>query len=81
MTFATWLKRRRVELGLTQSQLATLLDRDKQSVSNWECGRNTPWGKERSRIESVLGLKALRPRVIDKAFPNLTPLDVTCEDK
>lgn len=72
MTFAAWLRQRRNELGLTQAQLATLLDRDKQSVSNWECGRNQPWGKERSRIEMLLGAKPRRPRVIDKLFPGGT---------
>ena len=42
MTFSAWIKARRKALGLTQAELALRLDVDKQSISNWECGRSTP---------------------------------------
>lgn len=67
MTFSTYILQKRTELGLTQAQLATLIDVDKQSVSNWECGRNEPWAKERERIASQLGaVRRQRPNIIER---------------
>lgn len=67
MSFGQTVKDNRKRLGLTQAQLATLLDVDTQSVSNWECGRNTPWAGERSRIETILQDRpGRRRRVIDR---------------
>lgn len=67
MTFSAYILQKRTELGLTQAQLATLIDVDKQSVSNWECGRNEPWAKERERIASQLGqVRRQRPNIIER---------------
>jgi transcriptional regulator with XRE-family HTH domain len=66
--FSTWIKQRRHELGLTQAQLANLLDVDKQSVSNWECGRNEPWGAMQDRIVARLGQRPRRQRVIERVL-------------
>ena len=67
MIFAAYIRAKRTELGLTQSQLANLIDVDKQSVSNWECGRNEPWAKEVARIEAQLGsARTRRNRIIDR---------------
>lgn len=63
MTFSSWIKTRRRELGLTQADLAARLDVDKQSVSNWECGRSAPWPKEEDRVRRALGW---RDRIIDR---------------
>lgn len=65
MTFSAWIKARRKALGLTQAGLAERLDVDKQSVSNWECGRSTPWEKEQARIKTLLG-DGPRQRIIDR---------------
>lgn len=54
MTFAIQVRAAREALHMTQDELATAIDRDKQSVSNWECGRNTPWPKEQVRVLTVL---------------------------
>jgi transcriptional regulator with XRE-family HTH domain len=67
MIFAAYIRQKRSELGLTQAQLANLIDVDKQSVSNWECGRNEPWAKEVARIEARLGAaRTGRQRIIDR---------------
>ena len=68
MTFALYIKQRRLELGLTQAQLAKVLDVDKQSVSNWECGRNEPWGAMQDRIVARLGERPRRQRVIERVL-------------
>lgn len=66
MTFSAYILAKRRELGLTQAQLANLLDVDKQSVSNWECGRNEPWAGMIGAIKAKLGAQVLRPRVIER---------------
>ncbi|MDE2471896.1 MAG: helix-turn-helix transcriptional regulator [Bradyrhizobium sp.] len=71
MTFGRHIQNARRSLGLTQAELAARLAVDKQSISNWECERSTPWPKERERVLSML-LQAqiqraqLRTRVLDR---------------
>lgn len=38
-------KAMRVAAGMTQEQVAAALEITPQTVSNYECGRSTPWGK------------------------------------
>jgi transcriptional regulator with XRE-family HTH domain len=54
VTFQTIIATARRELNLTQAELAAALGVDKQSVSNWECGRNAPWPAHRERLLSKL---------------------------
>jgi transcriptional regulator with XRE-family HTH domain len=42
MSFADQLKSERTRLGLSQAELATLLDVSKSSVEKWEYGTKTP---------------------------------------
>lgn len=60
MTFASTISQWRRELDLTQAELAALLKVDKQSVSNWECGRNEPWDGTRTTV--IHTLRRLRRR-------------------
>ena len=41
--FGRQLRYARQALGIDQLALARIVGVDRQSVSNWECGRNTPW--------------------------------------
>ena len=54
MTFSTTIQSLRRELHLTQAELAATLGVDKQSVSNWECGRNAPWPAKQAGLISKL---------------------------
>lgn len=72
MTFARNVRSARRGLHLTQMELAARLDVDKQSVSNWECGRSTPWPKERLRVLSLLlDMQEPRERVVDRILKGL----------
>ena len=50
MTFALQIQSTRHTLGLTQAELAGLLDVSSQTVSNWECGANEPWPRQQVDI-------------------------------
>lgn len=75
-TFQATIREARRRLQLTQVQLAALLDVDKQSISNWECGRSTPWpAVEKRALERLAALldpaelgagRPMRRRVIDR---------------
>ncbi len=54
MTFSTTISQLRRELNLTQAELAAALGVDKQSVSNWECGRNAPWPARQATLLASL---------------------------
>lgn len=54
MTFASQILDTRRALGLTQVQLAAVLDTSEQTVSNWECERTTPWPKQQVAIMGKL---------------------------
>lgn len=38
---------------LTQAQLGQLLGVTTQCVSNWECGRTTPWPRYRAKLHEL----------------------------
>ena len=40
--FGKWLKEQRLNLGLTQRELACFLGLTKQTIINFESGKNTP---------------------------------------
>jgi DNA-binding transcriptional regulator YiaG len=67
VTFAHTIRQHRLRLRLTQAEFALWLDRDKQTVSNWECGRSTPWPKEQQRVLAALGAPPQnRERIVDR---------------
>ena len=68
MTFSATITTLRYQLRLTQAELARLLDVDKQSVSNWECGRNQPWPARQAEI-----LETMRKVAPDKRECGLKP--------
>lgn len=55
--FSERLLAARKALGLTQSGVAAVVGRDKQTVSNWECGRYKP-----DRLTQRAVIQALTPR-------------------
>jgi transcriptional regulator with XRE-family HTH domain len=66
MTFSEQVRSVRHAKGMTQQELATLLGTDKQTVSNWECGRTEPWPKDQIKIlGQLLALQAGRRRVCE----------------
>lgn len=70
MTFPDQIRAARHRLQLSQAELAVALAVDKQSVSNWECGRTTPWPREQVR---VLGL------LLDLQHQEATPRERVCD--
>lgn len=48
------ITKRRLELGLTQVQLAEMLGRQQQSISDWETGRSIPTMRSLSKLSKVL---------------------------
>lgn len=54
MTFSQSIAALRKAHGLTQAELAARLGVDKQSISNWECGRNTPWPRDQEAYLKAL---------------------------
>lgn len=48
------ITKRRLELGLTQTQLAEMLGRQQQSISDWETGRSTPTMRSLSKLSKAL---------------------------
>jgi transcriptional regulator with XRE-family HTH domain len=67
--WSTTLHDLRRQLRLTQAELAAMLDVDKQSVSNWECGRNEPWPERRAGILARLNgsASAQTPQKVENA--------------
>lgn len=65
MTFSHTIRSIRLRLHLTQAELALRLELDKQTISNWECGRSTPWPKEQARVLAALGAPS-RERIVDR---------------
>ena len=70
MIFARQLRHARHVSSLTQARMADILGRSAQTVSNWECGRETPWPKEQIRVLSFLldmaQPRPARPSIIEK---------------
>ena len=54
--FRTRLQKHRKELGLTQNELADILNVSAQSVSYWECGKGVPDIENLCRIADVLSV-------------------------
>ena len=51
------IKQRRLELGLTQDDLANRLKLDQRRVSRWECGKHNPSPYYKSAIAKALRCK------------------------
>lgn len=49
------LKELRQKSGLTQEQVAKLIDVDQAAVSNWELGKYTPTRKYREKLAKLYG--------------------------
>lgn len=49
------IKRRRIEAGLTQNELAELLGKNRVTVSNWETGKVAPSIKALREIAELFG--------------------------
>lgn len=49
------LKEFRQKSGLTQEQVAKLIDVDQAAVSNWELGKCTPTRKYREKLAKLCG--------------------------
>lgn len=54
--FGRRMRQRRLELGLTQSDLALTLDADLMAISRWERGASGPRGESAVRIAQALGV-------------------------
>ncbi len=54
-TIGDHLRRRRLQLGLRQADLATRLGVAHESVRNWETGQRTPTGRSLGPIRDFLG--------------------------
>lgn len=50
------LKAWRYNAGLTQTDLATAIGKNKDTISRWEKGETQPTAKDIQAIESVLGI-------------------------
>lgn len=48
------ITKRRLELGLTQVQLAEMLGCQQQSISDWETGRSIPTMRSLSKLSKAL---------------------------
>ncbi len=56
MYFADFIKRRRKVMGMTQAELASLLNVSKSAVAKWECGRGIPDRANFKQLSCVLGV-------------------------
>ena len=54
-TFAEHVRKRRLELKLSQKQLAKVLDTTHDTISSWELGLSKPQAKYRARVVKWLG--------------------------
>lgn len=54
MNFGQQVLSTRQALHLTQAELARVLERTTQTVSNWECEVTAPWPREQTKILSRL---------------------------
>ena len=57
MYFADFIKRRRKVMGMTQAELASLLNVSKSAVAKWECGRGIPDRANFKQLANILGVK------------------------
>ncbi len=56
MYFADFIKRRRKVMGMTQAELAGLLNVSKSAVAKWECGRGIPDRANFRQLAKALGV-------------------------
>ena len=56
MYFADYIKRRRKVMGMTQAELAGLLNVSKSAVAKWECGRGIPDRANFRQLAKALGV-------------------------
>lgn len=56
MYFATFLKERRIRMGITQSELGNLVHVSKSSVAKWETGRGIPDRTNLRQLAKILGM-------------------------
>lgn len=56
MLFKDWLRARRKALNLSQEALGERIGVQKQSVSRWELGKDTPGGKNFAPLAQVFGV-------------------------
>ena len=54
--FGKWLKEQRLNLGLTQQELANFLGLTKQTIINFESGKNTPGLCALKRLSDFFGI-------------------------
>lgn len=54
--FGKWLKEQRLNLGLTQKELANLLGLTKQTIINFESSNNTPGLSALKRLSDFFGV-------------------------
>jgi transcriptional regulator with XRE-family HTH domain len=76
MTFGNLIRVERERLHLTQAELAIMLLVSKQTVSNWECGRSTPWSGDQERHLRACRVdvpKATAETIIDRIIHEATP--------
>lgn len=50
------LREMREARGMTQTELARLMDAEQPTVSYWESGKNAPVRKRRGRLAAALGV-------------------------
>jgi transcriptional regulator with XRE-family HTH domain len=54
--FGKWLKEQRLNLGLTQRELACFLGLTKQTIINFENGKNTPGLSALKKLSDFFGI-------------------------
>ena len=57
MNFREALKARRIELGMSQRDLARAMEVTQTAVSQWERGETRPYYKTSAKLSKVLGVK------------------------
>jgi transcriptional regulator with XRE-family HTH domain len=77
MSYSLRLRFARLRHDMTQEQAAEKLGIDKQTLSNWERGKNTPSPHLRHRIETVYGepIFSAPPQAEGAASPRANVLD------
>ena len=66
MTLGDHLRRRRMDLGLRQWDVAKRIGVDTSTVTNWELGRTEPEGQS---IPGILDFLGTDPRPLGEGFP------------
>lgn len=73
ISFGQQLHDTRTALGMTQDDLAQAVGVDKQTISNWECGRTQPWPNKKVEVlQHLLTLQWGLRVVDDNTMPGCT---------